>query len=216
MARELASKLGAPLVVSDVSRLLVDLNRSIGNPRLHCDAIWNASAQQRRGILERYYIPYRTEVERRVVDAIENGTGVVHVSSHSFTPELDGHLRNADIGLLYDPSRKGELELCKLWKGSLAACGPKLKVRRNYPYAGKGDGLTRYLRERFAPTDYVGIELEINQRYVFEAGTPLGGAAESGDPLVTPGAYNLAGTSLCIGHCRPSRQLWSYTQHDVA
>ena len=171
MARELASKLGAPLVVSDVSRLLVDLNRSIGNPRLHCDAIWNASAQQRRGILERYYIPYRTEVERRVVEAIENGTGVVHISSHSFTPELDGHLRNADIGLLYDPSREGEVELCKLWKGSLAACGPKLKVRRNYPYAGKGDGLTRYLRERFAPTDYVGIELEINQRHVFEAGT---------------------------------------------
>ena len=100
MARDLASKLGAPLVVSDVSRLLVDLNRSIGNSRLHCDAIWHAAAWQRREILERYYIPYRTEAEQRLVAAIENDYRVVHVSSHSFTPELDGRLRNADIGLL--------------------------------------------------------------------------------------------------------------------
>jgi hypothetical protein len=43
-------------------------------------------------------------------------------------------------------------------------------VRRNYPYAGKGDGLTSHLRRRFPPRAYVGIELEINQRIVFAAG----------------------------------------------
>lgn len=170
MARDLASKFGAPLVVSDVSRLLVDLNRSIGNSHLHCDAIWHASACQRLEIMERYYIPYRTEAEQRLVAALENDSRVVHVSSHSFTPELDGRLRNADIGLLYDPAREGELEFCELWKRSFAHCEPKLKVRRNYPYLGKGDGLTRYFRGRFEPTDYIGIELEINQKFVFEAG----------------------------------------------
>jgi hypothetical protein len=43
-------------------------------------------------------------------------------------------------------------------------------VRRNYPYAGKGDGLTSFLRRRFPPGAYIGIELEINQGIVFAAG----------------------------------------------
>jgi len=47
---------------------------------------------------------------------------------------------------------------------------PQLRVRRNYPYAGKGDGLTSHLRAHFAQSDYVGIELEVNQAIVFEAG----------------------------------------------
>ncbi len=47
---------------------------------------------------------------------------------------------------------------------------PELRVRRNYPYAGKGDGLVTHLRRRFAPGAYVGIELEINQGIVFAAG----------------------------------------------
>jgi predicted N-formylglutamate amidohydrolase len=96
---------------------------------------------------------------------------VVHVSSHSFTPELHGKMRNADVGLLYDPARSGEVEFCELWKKSLAVCAPELKVRRNYPYAGKGDGLTRYFRTQFSRAEYIGIELEINQRFVLEAGT---------------------------------------------
>ena len=54
----------------------------------------------------------------------------------------------------------------KLWP----ALAPELRVRRNYPYAGKGDGLTSHLRVRFAQSDYVGIELEVNQGIVFAAG----------------------------------------------
>ena len=50
------------------------------------------------------------------------------------------------------------------------ALAPELRVRRNYPYAGKGDGLTSHLRVRFTPGDYVGIELEVNQGIVFAAG----------------------------------------------
>ena len=55
-------------------------------------------------------------------------------------------------------------------EGIVAASAPELRVRRNYPYAGKGDGLTSYLRRRFAQSDYVGIELEINQGIVLTAG----------------------------------------------
>ena len=47
---------------------------------------------------------------------------------------------------------------------------PELKVRRNYPYAGKSDGFTAYLRRRFPADAYVGIELEINQKHVLQGG----------------------------------------------
>jgi len=170
VARELATAFAAPLLTSTVSRLLVDLNRSVGHPRLHSDVTRKAPTQVRRRILEHYYEPYRAQAERLIMQAIADCNRVIHVSSHSFTPELNGKLRNADIGLLYDPARAGELDLCERWKGSLLACAPDLTVRRNYPYAGKGDGLTAWFRGRLPPVTYVGIELEVNQKHVARGG----------------------------------------------
>jgi len=96
--------------------------------------------------------------------AIAHGNRVIHLASHSFTPVLDGVVRNADIGLLYDPARPGEVELCRRWQAKLEARAPGLRVRRNYPYTGRSDGFTAWLRRRFPADRYVGIELEINQQ----------------------------------------------------
>ena len=60
--------------------------------------------------------------------------------------------------------------MCARWKEALAVIAPQLRVRRNYPYAGNGDGLTSHLRLRFASCDYVGIELEVNESIVAAAG----------------------------------------------
>ena len=166
MARTLAAAFGAPLVFATVSRLLVDLNRSIGHPRLHLAVIRAAPAEVRQRILDRYYAPYRKQGEDLVRQAIAVRGQVVHISSHSFTPELDGELRRADIGLLYDPARPAEAALCARWKAALKACAPGLTVRRNYPYAGTGDGLTTWFRRRLPPCAYMGIELELNQKHV--------------------------------------------------
>jgi len=170
MARALSTAFEAPLVVSTVSRLLVDLNRSIGHPHLHCAPVRKAPAEVRQRIVSRYWQPYRAQAERSVRQAIAARGKVIHLSSHSFTPVLEDKVRNADIGLLYDPARRGEVDLCARWKASLRACAPDLVVRRNYPYAGKGDGLTKWLRRSFGPGVYVGIELEINQKHVAAAG----------------------------------------------
>ncbi len=121
--------------------------------------------------MDEHYRPHRAEVERIVRAAVARGRRVIHIASHSFTPVLDGVVRTADVGLLYDPRRRPESALCARWKDALAARAPALRVRRNYPYAGKGDGLTSYLRTRFGPADYVGVELEVNQRIV-AAGAP--------------------------------------------
>jgi predicted N-formylglutamate amidohydrolase len=170
MARELARAFRAPLVTSTISRLLIDLNRSIGHRQLFSAAIRAAPATLRAKIVEQHYLPYRVQVERLVRQSVSRGRRVIHISSHSFTPELDGRVRRADVGLLYHPGRRGEAALCARWKASLAELAPELRVRRNYPYAGKGDGLTKYLRSRFPPGAYVGVELEVNQSIVIEAG----------------------------------------------
>ena len=85
--------------------------------------------------------------------------------------ELDGKRRSADIGLLYDPRRPGEAALCERWKAALGARLPALNIRRNYPYAGKGDGLTAWLRQRLSPECYVGVELEVNQQHILGTGS---------------------------------------------
>lgn len=170
MARALATAFGAPLVTATVSRLLIDLNRSTAHPQLFSAATRGAPAAVRAEIVAQCYDPYRTEVERLVRDSVSRRRRMIHVSSHSFTPVLDGNTRRADVGLLYDPRRRDEAELCGRWKAALAVLAPALRVRRNYPYAGKGDGLTAYLRSRFPTGAYVGIELEINQGIVFNGG----------------------------------------------
>lgn len=172
MARTLAAAFDAPLVASSVSRLVVDLNRSLRHPRLFSEAMRTAPAALRINVLAEHYTPYRTQVEDLVRQLATRGRRVVHVSSHSFTPVLDGRVRSADVGLLYDPARQGELDLGARWKAALAATAPDLRVRRNYPYAGRDDGMTSHLRRLFPPTTYVGIELELNQRFVLAGGRP--------------------------------------------
>ena len=165
-ARDLANRLAATCFVSTVSRLLVDLNRSIGHPKLYSEATRDAPPVLRREILDAHYLPYRNAVHAHIADAVARGARVVHISSHSFTPVLDGVVRDADIGLLYDPGRPGEAALCRHWQAALAAALPEFRVRRNYPYTGKSDGLTAYLRRHYGANDYVGIEFEINQKHV--------------------------------------------------
>lgn len=170
-ARELASRLGAPLFFSTVTRLLVDLNRSPGHPGLFSEATQGLSPEEKAGILDRYHRPHWTAIEAELRRCMEGGTTVVHIAVHSFTPVLDGKERRADIGLLYDPGRKQERDYCERWRAALRGRFPCFAVRRNYPYLGVADSLPTALRRRF-PEGYLGIEIEINQRF------PLGGGED--------------------------------------
>ena len=170
MARELARQLVAPLFYSTISRLLVDVNRSLRHQWLHAEAVLRLPVDIRRQILEKYYVPFRTQAEAVIGRAVANGKRVIHISSHSFTPTLDGIERQADLGLLYDPARSGETVLCREWLACFKNLEPDLRVRRNYPYTGKSDGFTAFLRCRFPDANYIGIELEINQGVILAGG----------------------------------------------
>jgi predicted N-formylglutamate amidohydrolase len=163
LARQLSLTLDAPLYASSVTRLLVDLNRSVGHPRLLSEFSKPLSGAQREVLLQRYYFPHRDSVESWIAQRVKAGSAVLHIGVHSFTPEIDGRPRTADVGLLYDPARSTERSLCERWTSELKARDQTLRVRRNYPFLGKNDGLVTHLRRRFAAASYVGIELEVNQ-----------------------------------------------------
>ena len=164
LARACARSCSAPLYYSEVSRLVVDLNRSRHHRGLFSGFTRGLDAREKERICDRYYFPYRNLVETAIRD--RGIKPVIHLSVHSFTPELNGVVRNADVGLLYDPSRKREKEFCLRLQTRLKQKFPHLIVRRNYPYRGTADGFTTCLRSRFPAGAYLGIEVEINQKHV--------------------------------------------------
>jgi predicted N-formylglutamate amidohydrolase len=147
-----------------ISRLLIEINRSQGHPKLFSEFTTALSHKEKSELIETFYFPYRYEVEKNISELIAKGEEVLHFSVHSFTPEWKGDYRNTDIGLLYDPSKAREKSFCKDLKQQLRLQSPSLKIRYNYPYLGIADGFTTYLRNEF-PEKYSGIELEVNQRF---------------------------------------------------
>lgn len=158
------SKLAFFSQFSTKSRLLIELNRSLKLRYLFSEFTGNLSFKDTFELIDSYYFPYRYEVEKNISALITKGEEVLHFSVHSFTPVWKGITRNADIGLLYDPSKTQEKDFCKNLKQQLLLQSPALKIRFNYPYLGTADGFTTYLREIF-PENYSGIELEVNQKY---------------------------------------------------
>lgn len=166
VARILAERMKAPLYASETSRLLVDLNRSVHHRNLFSEITRELPRAVKARILKRIYLPYRRKITARIGHLVSKGSGVVHISVHSFVPVLEGKVRNTDIGLLYDPGRTPEKEFCRRWKGTLQTMDAGLRTRCNYPYLGRSDGFTTWLRHRFSAIEYLGIELELNQRIV--------------------------------------------------
>jgi predicted N-formylglutamate amidohydrolase len=170
LARDLARALRVPLVAATSTRLLVDLNRSLGHPALFSAVTRRLPSLEREDILERCYLPYRRQVATTVRRRIDSGRAVVHVSSHSFVPRLDGVVREVDVGVLFDPSRRREVDVTRRWLRLLRAGAPGLRFRSNQPYRGTADGLTTGLRKIHGDAEYAGIEVEVNQAIV--AGGP--------------------------------------------
>jgi predicted N-formylglutamate amidohydrolase len=165
LARACARRLEAPLHFATVTRLLVELNRSIGH-RSHFSVVTNAlSREEREALVHKYYLPYRQRVEAEIAAAIAAGQRALHFSMHTFTPQLDGQVRKADVGLLYDPRRPGEAAICAAIRRDFALRRPDLVVRMNYPYQGKADGFTTRMRKKWNAAAYVGIEIELNQKW---------------------------------------------------
>ena len=171
VAKILAKLVDAPLFHSTTSRLLIDLNRSLHHKGAYSEFTGRLAEAERTAICSRYYTPYRTNVEAWIRSQTLRKKRVLHLSIHSFTPQLNGDVRNAEIGLLYDPRRKAESYLAAQIHERIKpqAKAEGWRIRRNYPYHGASDGFTTHLRRLFAPSAYLGLEIEMNQHVVAAA-----------------------------------------------
>ena len=136
----LADALGAPAILGNFSRLVIDPNRGEDDPTLimplydgtivpgnrHLDA----AERERR--LEAYYRPYHRAVER--LAARRDDT--IFVAIHSYTRQLRGRdPRPWHIGVLYGKDARFALPLLERLRAE-----PDLCVGENEPYGGHLDG----------------------------------------------------------------------------
>ena len=163
IARYLATECSAPLFSCETTRLLIETNRSLDNHQLYSEYSRILFETEHEQLLQQFYYPYRNGVED-VISKVSKPA--LHLSIHTFTPVWNGVTRTADIGILFDPERKTETEFCKRLFDGLEQSLPLLNIRLNEPYKGTDDGFTTYLRTKFTSDEYLGIEIEVNQKYI--------------------------------------------------
>ena len=169
LARCISKQLSAPLFAAEVSRLFVDLNRSLYRHTLFSEITRRLCADEKKSILDNYYYPHRRQVESETAKLISSHYKVLHIAVHSFTPCLNNKERSVDIGLLYNPQRKYEKAFCREWKHCIRERRQDVCVRFNYPYLGKPDGMAAHLRKQFTDENYIGVEFEVNQKHVSDS-----------------------------------------------
>ena len=162
ITKHLSQTVGCEYTEASVTRLLIDCSRSLSNKACFSEFSNPLSNIEKQQLITDYYLPFRQQTEAAIKGHIDRGFQVFHLSTHSFSGTFNGIKRNAGIGLLYDPKHHGEKEVAREWAGLLST-KTAYRIRMNYPYSGKSNGFTNYLRNNYSEKDYLGIGLEINQ-----------------------------------------------------
>jgi predicted N-formylglutamate amidohydrolase len=164
VASFLAKATNSPLYSQAISRLLIEMNRSLNNPDLFSHFTSGLDKKAQSDLIQTLYFPYRNRVEEAIEKAMNKGFEVLHLSVHSFTPVWNNQARPVDLGILVDQAFKKEGAVGAALQELLQKHLPEYQVKLNEPYNGADDGFTTYLRNKFDPENYFGIEVEINQR----------------------------------------------------
>lgn len=186
MTRRLSQLTGAPALMTEFSRLLIDANRGEDDPTLVMrlsdgaivpgNAAVDAAERQRR--IERFHRPYHGAIAATLDRMLATGVVPVIVSLHSFTPAWKGVARPWDMAILWDNDDR-------LVTPALAAFRARgLSVGDNQPYDGalRNDTLYHHGTARGLPhilievrQDHIGDEEGANRwaETIFEVLTPL-------------------------------------------
>ncbi|TWU02052.1 N-formylglutamate amidohydrolase [Neorhodopirellula pilleata] len=166
-ARKLAHHGGSELICNEFRSDLVDVGRSLHHRDLFPPQVRALPVETRDAIIEEIYHPYRNRVQQRIAELLQTWSYVVHLSVRTFDAKTTGgDWQRGDLGLLYDPARKDELDWCLDLFDELFASVRELKVRRNHPHRGTNDSLTKSMRAEFPPDRYLGVELTLNRAWV--------------------------------------------------
>ncbi len=158
LARALASRFDAPLVLGGVSRLVHDCNR----PPDRTDAIpvrteaidipgnRDISAAERAARVHEVYDAFHATLSSQL-DAF--GEPPAFVTIHSFTPSWHGVPRATEIGLLHDADPR-------LAQAMLRAAATDFRIELNMPYSA-ADGVTHLLARHAVPRNLRNVMIEV-------------------------------------------------------
>ncbi len=158
LARELSSRLDAPLVLGRISRLVYDCNR----PPERDDAIPSRtetieipgnrglSKTQRAARIQEIYEPLHCKVST-TLDTFD--VAPVLVTIHTFTPTWFGTSRPTELGLLHDDDPW-------LAHAMMRSADPSLRTELNQPYSA-ADGVTHTLAKHANPRGLRNVMIEV-------------------------------------------------------
>lgn len=164
VAVQLGESLGAPVIHTDFSRLVIDPNRGEDDPtlvmRLYDGTIIPANrhigAEEIARRTGRFYHPYHAALAAQAA----RRTDTVILSVHSFTPQLAGRPKRPwEVGVLYSPR---DCRLAMALLAELQAAGD-LIVGDNAPYSGHlpGDAVDRHALQAGRPNVLVEVRQDL-------------------------------------------------------
>ena len=109
------------LFKTNISRLLVDVNRSLWRRTLFSEITKKLNKDEKETILQKYYYPHRNVITEYIKTEATNGQKILHIALHSFTPLLNSKERAAEMGFLYNPERINEKEISRVWKKEISS-----------------------------------------------------------------------------------------------
>lgn len=173
VTRKLAALTGAPAVLANFSRLLIDPNRGEDDPTLIrqlydgtiVPANYPMTPQEREARLARFHRPYQNAIATLAASVAQaSGSAPVLFSVHSFTPSMQGRARPWHVGLLWDRDDRAARPLIELLSGD-----GTLVVGDNEPYDGALRGDTMY--RHGTANGYAHALIEIRQDLIADKAT---------------------------------------------
>jgi predicted N-formylglutamate amidohydrolase len=158
LAKVLADTLKAPLVTSNVSRLVYDCNRKPGaegaipekTESVEIPGNRGLDAARRNARMIEVYEPFR-DLLAKTLNTFTTKPALITI--HSFSPTWFGKPRDVEIGLLHDSDDR-------LARRMLEAAPKCAKTRLNEPYSAS-DGVMHTLRAHAVPRGLQNVMIEI-------------------------------------------------------
>jgi predicted N-formylglutamate amidohydrolase len=171
VALALADQLDAPLIHSNVSRLIIDCNRDVDavdlvpvvSERTDIRANVGISQAERARRIERFHAPFHDAIDTLLDRREAEGRRTVLVTIHSFTPTYRDVARPWPIGLIHGTDETFTRALL----AALAMDEPSLNVGWNEPYSAR-NGVTYTLEHHGDERALAATMIEVRHDEILE------------------------------------------------
>ena len=157
VAENISHCIQCPLIMTDFSRLLIDVNRGIDDPTLimkisdgniikgNKNISFLSNCEEKKKRINNYYNLYHKKISEIITSSIKNKIFPSIISIHSFTPLFSGNERSVELGVLWDKDNRLPDIFFKYLKEET-----NLTIGDNNPYVGylKNDSLYKHATSR--------------------------------------------------------------------